>query len=87
MLFRSIDGVELIFEPEAVEEIARLAIARSTGVRGLRSILEDVLLDTMFDVPGRKDVQRGVITSAAVRKEAEPLLEVKKPKPRQRRAS
>ena len=83
----AIDGVELVFEPEAVEEIARLAIARSTGARGLRSILEDVLLDTMFDVPGRKDVQRCVITSAAVRKEAEPLLEVKKPKPRQRRAS
>jgi ATP-dependent Clp protease ATP-binding subunit ClpX len=83
----SIDGVELVFEPEAVQEIARLAIARSTGARGLRSILEDVLLDTMFDLPGRKDVQRCVITSAAVRKEAAPLLEVKKPKPRQRRAS
>lgn len=83
----AIDGVELVFEPEAVREIARLAIARSTGARGLRSILEDVLLDTMFDLPGRKDVQRCVITATAVRKEAEPLLEVKKPKPRQRRAS
>ncbi|MBU6233035.1 MAG: ATP-dependent Clp protease ATP-binding subunit ClpX [Acidobacteria bacterium] len=83
----AIDGVELVFEPEAVREIARLAIARSTGARGLRSILEDVLLDTMFDLPGRKDVKRCVITATAVRKEAEPLLEVKKPKPRQRRAS
>ena len=83
----AIDGVELIFEPEALHEVARLAIARGTGARGLRSIVEDVLLDTMFDVPGRKDVQRCVVTAAAVRKEAEPLIELRKPKPRQRRAS
>lgn len=83
----SIDGVELEFEPEALHEVARLAIARGTGARGLRSIVEDVLLDTMFDVPGRKDVQRCVVTAAAVRKEAEPLIELRKPKPRQRRAS
>lgn len=83
----SIDGVELIFEPEALHEIARLAISRGTGARGLRSIVEDVLLDTMFDVPGRKDVQRCVVTDASVRKEAEPLIELRKPKPRQRRAS
>ena len=83
----SIDGVELEFEPEALHEVARLAIARGTGARGLRSIVEDVLLDTMFDVPGRKDVQRCVVTAAAVRKEAEPLIALRKPKPRQRRAS
>ena len=83
----AIDGVELVFEPEALHEVARLAIARGTGARGLRSIVEDVLLDTMFDIPGRKDVQRCIVTAAAVRKEAEPLIELRKPKPRQRRAS
>jgi ATP-dependent Clp protease ATP-binding subunit ClpX len=83
----SIDGVELVFEPEALHEVARLAIARGTGARGLRSIVEDVLLDTMFDIPGRKDVQRCIVTAAAVRKEADPLIELRKPKPRQRRAS
>lgn len=83
----AIDGVELVFEPEALHEIARLAISRGTGARGLRSIIEDVLLDTMFDLPGRKDVQRCVVTEAAVRKEAEPLVEMRKAKPRQRRAS
>jgi len=82
-----IDGVELVFEPDALHEVARLAIARGTGARGLRSIVEDVLLDTMFDIPGRKDVQRCVVTAAAVRKEAAPLIELRKPKTRQRRAS
>ena len=82
-----IDDVELVFEPEALHEVARLAIARGTGARGLRSIVEDVLLDTMFDIPGRKDVQRCVVTAAAVRKEAGPLIELRKAKTRQRRAS
>ena len=84
----AMDNVELVFENDALIEIARLAIARSTGARGLRSILEDILLDTMFDVPGRKDVQRCVVTRASVLKEEAPRIELRKtPKPRQRRAS
>jgi ATP-dependent Clp protease ATP-binding subunit ClpX len=84
----AMDQVELVIEPEALEAIADLALARGTGARGLRAILEDVLLNTMFDVPGRDDVVRCVVTAAAVRKEAEPLLELRTTKPsRSRRAS
>ena len=52
----AMDGVELVIEPEALEAIADLALERGTGARGLRSILENVLLEPMYDVPGRSDV-------------------------------
>ncbi len=61
-----LDGVELEFEPEAVEAIAEQALARGTGARGLRAIMEEVLQSTMFDVPGRDDVARVVVTRDAV---------------------
>lgn len=61
-----LDGVELEFEPEAVEAIAEQALARGTGARGLRAIMEEVLQGTMFDVPGRDDVARVVVTREAV---------------------
>ncbi len=80
------DGVELEFEPEALDAVAALALTRGTGARGLRSILEDVLLDTMFDLPGRKDVVRCTVTAAAVRKEEPPVLTMRKAT-RARRAS
>jgi ATP-dependent Clp protease ATP-binding subunit ClpX len=84
----AMDKVELVVEPEALDAVADLALARGTGARGLRAILESVLLNTMFDVPGRDDVVRCVVTAAAVRKEAEPLLELRAAKPaRSRRAS
>lgn len=62
------EDVELEFAPDALEAIAKRAIARKTGARGLRSILEDVLLDTMFDVPSQKDVKKVIVTKAAVEK-------------------
>ena len=80
------DGVELEFEDDALDAVATLALERGTGARGLRSILEDVLLDTMFDIPGRKDVIRCTVTAAAVRKEEPPVLSMRKPT-RTRRAS
>ena len=82
----AMDDVELEIEPDALVAIAELAMERGTGARGLRSILEDVLLDVMFDVPGRSDVARCVITADAVRKNAEPEYELRKPA-RPRRAS
>jgi len=82
----AMDDVELEIETGALEAIADLALERGTGARGLRSILEDVLLDVMFDVPGRTDVERCVVTAEAVRKTAEPVYEMRKP-PRARRAS
>lgn len=60
------DGVELRFEEEAVREIAKQAIVRKCGARGLRAIIEDVMLDTMFDLPGMDDVTACVIDQDAV---------------------
>jgi ATP-dependent Clp protease ATP-binding subunit ClpX len=68
------EGVELVFTDEALKEIARQAISRQTGARGLRSILESLLLDTMYDLPGRSDVERVTITDEVVRGGAQPVL-------------
>ncbi|MFF3038747.1 ATP-dependent Clp protease ATP-binding subunit ClpX [Arthrobacter citreus] len=69
-----LDGVELVFEPEALDAIADQALGRGTGARGLRAILEEVLLPVMFDLPSRDDVARVVITREAVTEKAEPTL-------------
>jgi len=61
-----IDGVELVFDDEAVRAIAEQALSRGTGARGLRAILEEVLQETMFEVPGRDDVARVVVTREVV---------------------
>jgi len=58
----SIDGVELEYTDEALEKIAQLAIERNTGARGLRSIMESLMLDIMYEVPSRDDVEKVVIT-------------------------
>jgi len=65
----ALEGAELIFKQEALEEIAHLAKERGTGARGLRSICESVLLDAMYDLPSRKDIKKVVVTAAAVRGE------------------
>ncbi|WP_323958564.1 ATP-dependent Clp protease ATP-binding subunit ClpX [Arthrobacter sp. JZ12] len=70
----ALDGVELVFEPEALEAIADQALERGTGARGLRAIMEEVLLPVMFDLPSREDIATVVITSAVVGKTAEPTL-------------
>ena len=81
-----IDGIELEFEEEAVEEIARRAIERKTGARGLRAIMEEVLGDIMFKVPSYPDIEKVVITSAFVKKEAaEPEIFINKNKRRSKR--
>ncbi len=69
-----LDGVELVFEPKALEAIADLALGRGTGARGLRAIMEEVLLPVMFDLPSREDVATVVITDDVVAKRAEPTL-------------
>ena len=70
-MFR-LEGCELEFEPEALREIAKLALARKTGARGLRSICEDLLQQTMFDLPSEENVVKVVVTPAAVRGEEQP---------------
>ena len=60
------DGVKLTFEEDAVREIAKQAITRKCGARGLRAIIEDAMLDTMFELPGQTEVNECVITRDAV---------------------
>ncbi|MPZ54263.1 MAG: ATP-dependent Clp protease ATP-binding subunit ClpX [Acidimicrobiia bacterium] len=69
-----IDGVELVFSPEALEAVAVKAMARGTGARGLRAILEDVLLDTMYDLPSRGDIAQVIIDRSVIEENAEPTL-------------
>jgi ATP-dependent Clp protease ATP-binding subunit ClpX len=69
-----LDGVELTFEPDALVEIAKLAIERKTGARGLRSIIENIMLDVMFDLPSREDIKECVITKETVTENAQPKL-------------
>ena len=68
----AIDGVELTFEKAALEAIAELAIQRKTGARGLRSIIEEVMVDIMFDLPDFSGYEV-VITEDVVKNGAEPL--------------
>ena len=70
-----LDGVQLQFEEEAVREIARQAIARKCGARGLRAIIEDCMLDTMFELPGKTEVNTCVIDKDAVTGGKPKLLE------------
>ncbi len=67
-----LEGVELIFEDEALHEIAKKALARKTGARGLRSICEELLQQTMFDLPSEQGVVQVVVTAAAARGEEQP---------------
>lgn len=69
-----IENVELEFLPEALNEIARMAVNRKTGARGLRSILESVLMDIMYDSPSMKDLNKVVINQKVVLGETSPLL-------------
>src|SRR5690554_3986668 len=68
------EGVELEFREDALEAIAKYALERKTGARGLRSILEGVLLDTMYDIPSEKDVSKVVIDESVISGESKPLL-------------
>jgi ATP-dependent Clp protease ATP-binding subunit ClpX len=69
-----LDGVELEFEDDALRAIADLAVARKTGARGLRAILEDVLGPIMFEIPSTEDVDKVIVTRAAVTDGAAPTL-------------
>ena len=71
----SFDDVELEFDDEALEEIASKAIERKTGARGLRSIIEETMLDVMFEVPSQEDVKLVRITKEAVNGTEKPILE------------
>jgi ATP-dependent Clp protease ATP-binding subunit ClpX len=68
------EDVKLVFEPDALEAIADLAIIRKTGARGLRSILEGIMRGTMFEIPSQEDVRQVIINREAVEKQAEPEI-------------
>ncbi|MFB6496286.1 ATP-dependent protease ATP-binding subunit ClpX [Bacillus haynesii] len=72
-----LDDVELVFEDEALTEIAKKAIERKTGARGLRSIIEGIMLDVMFDLPSREDIEKCVITGKTVTDGEPPRLMMK----------
>jgi len=67
------ENVRLTFAKEALTEVAKQAIARKTGARGLRAILENVLLDTMFEIPGLEGIEEVVVNQATIVSGAEPL--------------
>ncbi|SQC65286.1 ATP-dependent Clp protease ATP-binding subunit ClpX [Listeria fleischmannii subsp. fleischmannii] len=71
-----LDNVELEFEDTALHEIAKEAIHRKTGARGLRSIIESLMLDVMFEIPSRDDIVKCIITKEAVLGEADPKLQL-----------
>lgn len=80
-----LDDVELTFTDDALKAVARQAIARKTGARGLRAIIENALMDTMFELPSQKDYRKCVVTDAVIEKGAKPELVIgtagkKKPK-------
>ncbi|GAC1344265.1 MAG: ATP-dependent Clp protease ATP-binding subunit ClpX [Candidatus Dormibacteria bacterium] len=81
--FFALDDVELVFHEGALKAIASKALARGTGARGLKSIIEDVLLNSMFDVPSRPDIKRCVITEQSIIDGVEPLLLTEEPKLRE----
>ncbi|HLG10869.1 MAG TPA: ATP-dependent Clp protease ATP-binding subunit ClpX, partial [Dehalococcoidia bacterium] len=72
--FFSLDGVELVFTQDALEAIADEAITHKTGARGLRTVLEDTLLDVMYEVPSRTDVQKCIVSEETIRNRQRPLL-------------
>ncbi len=72
--FFALDGVELQFTQDALEAVADEAIRHKTGARGLRTVLEDTLLDVMYDIPSRNDVHKCVVSGETIRNRRRPLL-------------
>ncbi len=70
----TLDNVELEFKDEAVRAVAREAMRRNTGARALRAIIEDIMLNVMYDIPSRTDIAKCIITQDVVEKHDEPLL-------------
>ncbi|MEX1062451.1 MAG: ATP-dependent Clp protease ATP-binding subunit ClpX [Balneolaceae bacterium] len=72
------EEVDLVFEEEALEAIVKKALQRKTGARGLRSILEDAMLEIMFTLPSQKNVKRCIVTRETIEKKAPPVFEKQK---------
>ena len=72
-LFR-LEGVKLIFKDQAVKDIANKAISKKTGARGLRSILENLLLKTMFELPGQENIEEVIVDAGAAKGISQPII-------------
>src|ERR671919_558090 len=72
--FFSFDGIELVFSDDSLASIADKALERETGARGLRSILEEILLEVQFELPSRRDVKKCVVTKETIEKGLKPTL-------------
>ena len=72
-LFR-LEGVKLSFKDQAIKDIANKAINKKTGARGLRSILENILLKTMFDLPGQENIEEVIVDMGSVKGKYEPII-------------
>ena len=81
-----LEGAEIVFEHDALREIASQAMKRETGVRAIRSLVEDFLRDLLYELPDRKDVVRYVVTGAAYRGEEE-IATIRRPEKKQQRDS
>jgi len=69
-----LEGAKLTFKDNAVKEIAIKAISKKTGARGLRSILENILLKTMFELPSQENIEEVIIEPATVKGQSHPIL-------------
>jgi ATP-dependent Clp protease ATP-binding subunit ClpX len=72
--FFSFDGIELVFAEESLASVAEKALERETGARGLRSIIEEVLLEVQFELPSRRDVKKCVVTKETIERGLKPTL-------------
>ncbi|MCQ1528771.1 ATP-dependent protease ATP-binding subunit ClpX [Lutispora saccharofermentans] len=68
------DNVDLEFQDEALEEVARLALERKTGARGLRAILEDIMLNVMYEIPSREDIDKCIVSKETILEHKQPEL-------------
>jgi ATP-dependent Clp protease ATP-binding subunit ClpX len=86
--FLSFDGIELVFSDDALVSVAEKALERETGARGLRSIIEETLLEVQFELPSRRDVKKCVVTKETIEKGLSPTLvtEAARDEQHQRRA-
>jgi ATP-dependent Clp protease ATP-binding subunit ClpX len=72
--FFAFDSIELVFTQDSLRAVADKALERETGARGLRSIIEEVLLEVMFELPSRRDVQKCVVTKETIERGMSPTL-------------
>jgi ATP-dependent Clp protease ATP-binding subunit ClpX len=82
-----LDGVELEFTEDAIEAVADLAMIRGTGARGLRAIIEEVLLHVMYDVPSRGDIAKVVVNAEVVNDNVNPTLVPREPEAKKKKSA